>query len=70
MNWISVADAALMVNRSERTIYNWIRQGLIRYRIGDTGATEVDGRHLFEVEPTVKRGRPPGSADRQPRRAS
>lgn len=64
MNWISVADAATMVNRSERTIYNWINQGIIRYRVGDTGSTEVDGRHLFEVEPTVKRGRPKGSVDR------
>lgn len=59
--WILVSDAAALVGRTEWTIYDWIRKGRVRSDLDTYGRTVVDGRHLLEVEPTVRRGRPRGS---------
>ncbi|MFF9565754.1 hypothetical protein ACF1AJ_20565 [Leifsonia sp. NPDC014704] len=60
--WVSVADAAVLANRSSRTIYSWVEQGLLDTRTDDSGKTTVNGRQVLAVEPTVKRGRRPRSA--------
>lgn len=60
--WITVAEAAIAAGRSLSTMYEWIESGKVRSRVGDDGILRIDGQHLVEVEPTVRRGRPRGSA--------
>lgn len=60
--WVSVADAALLAHRSERTVYAWVRAGRVQARRGDGGATTVLALDVLEAERTVVRGRPTGTA--------
>lgn len=60
--WITVPEAAQLAHRGQWTIYDWIRKGRLRTRHDAAGRMLVDGAQLLEVEPTVKRGRPAGSA--------
>jgi excisionase family DNA binding protein len=60
--WITVDDAAKAVNRSKRTIYNWINSGHLRALQDEQNRTVVNAKQLVEVEPTIRRGRPIGSA--------
>jgi hypothetical protein len=61
MTWITIADAAKLAGRSQRTIYNWINAGRLAQRYDDLGRKCVESVRLLEVEATVQRGRPVGS---------
>lgn len=61
-HWITIPEAALIANRSARTIYAWIEKSLLSTDIREDGTTVVNGRDVLHVESTVKRGRRPGTA--------
>lgn len=63
MTWISIADAAKIAGRSQRTIYNWINAGRLATDADAHGRLRVDDRRVLEVEATVQRGRPIGSVN-------
>lgn len=60
--WVTVREAMTIAGRSRTQIYNWIALGHVRAarRLDDT--LVVDADHLREVEPTIRRGRPIGTA--------
>ncbi|WP_349862631.1 helix-turn-helix domain-containing protein [Leifsonia sp. WHRI 6310E] len=60
--WITVPQAATLVGKSQKTIYNWIAAGHLKTDMNEAGATTVSGRQVLAVEPTIKRGRRPGTA--------
>lgn len=60
--WITIDDAATLAGRSSRAIRYWISNGLLKANTNDQGVTTVSARQVLAVEPTVKRGRPVGSA--------
>lgn len=60
--WITIDDAATLAGRSSRAIRYWISNGLLKTRTNDAGVTTVSARQVLAVEPTVKRGRRPGTA--------
>lgn len=60
--WVSVADAALLVNRSPDAVYSWVRQGKLRAQRDHVGRTFVQARDVLRVESSQRLGRPVGSA--------
>lgn len=58
--YLSVADAALLVNRSAKSVYTWIRQGKLRAHKDSLGRSFVVARDVLRVEADQKRGRPRG----------
>jgi hypothetical protein len=66
--WVTIPDAAILANRSPRTIYSWIDRGLLATRTNDSGQTVVQGTKVLALEPTIRRGRRRGSA--RPRHAA
>jgi len=63
--WITVKEAALLVGRAPRTIYEWIDNGRLATRLNSDGILEVLSKALLRVEPTVRRGRPRGVPTRR-----
>lgn len=63
--WVTVAEAAILVGRDKRQIYRWINGGRLATRINVDGVTEVLSKAIARVEGEVKRGRPRGSATRR-----
>ncbi|MGI6878816.1 helix-turn-helix domain-containing protein [Microbacterium sp. gxy059] len=59
-NRLSIDAAALATGRSRRTIYRWIRDGILRAHDSGT-ALEVTLPDVMKAEARVKRGRPRGS---------
>ena len=59
--WITVAEAATLAGRHPSQIYRWIERGRLASRTNDSGVTQVLGKAVLRIEPTVKRGRPRGS---------
>ena len=55
---ITVAEAALIAHRQPRTIYDWIRAGLLASHQGDYGEIRLDGMEVLIVEETRRKGRP------------
>lgn len=66
--WITIAEAALLVGRDKRQMYRWIENGLLASRVGSDGVTEVLSKAVLRVESVVKRGRPKGSASKNGRK--
>jgi hypothetical protein len=60
--WVPPADIASLVGRTGRTIYAWAKANKIRSRLSPSGSLEVDAAEVIAYEPTVRRGRPPGTA--------
>lgn len=63
--WITVAEAAALVGRSKRAIYDWIRTNRLATRKNDVGVTEVLSKAVRRIETEVVRGRPPGTPNRR-----
>jgi alpha-D-ribose 1-methylphosphonate 5-triphosphate diphosphatase PhnM len=68
MTWITVPDAMTLVGRSRTQIYDWAARGRVRARRNADNVLVIDAQHLLEVEPTVIRGRRPGTARPKPTR--
>lgn len=60
--WVAVPEAAKLAGRQPRTVYEWVQSGKLRSRVGENGTIEVDAAQVVDVEPTIRRGRPRGSA--------
>jgi excisionase family DNA binding protein len=55
---LTVAEAAMLINRSTDAVYKWIREGKLAYKYDVDGLKKVDGRELMALEPKLRRGRP------------
>jgi alpha-D-ribose 1-methylphosphonate 5-triphosphate diphosphatase PhnM len=62
VKWITVPEAMNLVGRSRTQIYDWVARGRLRTARTADNTLVIDAMHLLEVEPTVRRGRRPGSA--------
>lgn len=62
MKWITVAEAMNLAGRSRTQIYDWVARGRLRTARAADNTLLIDALHLLEVEPTVRRGRRPGTA--------
>lgn len=60
--WVTVKEAAVLVGKSVRTIYEWIENDRLATRIDAQGRMVVLSKAILRVEPTVRRGRPRGRA--------
>lgn len=60
--WVSPAEAATIVGRTARTVYAWARADKVSHRLSPAGSLEVDAVDVLAYEPTVRRGRPAGTA--------
>lgn len=61
-DWLTVAEAAEIVNRSKDAVYLWIRQGKLRAQKDALGRSFVLARDVLRVEADQKLGRPSGTA--------
>lgn len=60
--WLSVSDAAVLVNRDKSAIYRWIRAGMLPTHRDARGRSYVQAQDVLRVESQQKLGRPTGSA--------
>jgi len=60
--WLTVAEAALVVGRHPRNVYRWIEKGILRSETAIDGSFRVPAKDVIRVESVTKRGRPKGSA--------
>jgi hypothetical protein len=58
--WITIAEAAVLVGRHRSRIYAWIDQGRLATRVNAEGVTEILAKAVRRIESEVKRGRPRG----------
>lgn len=63
--WVTVKEAAALVGRAPRTIYEWIENDRLAWRLNGDGILEVLSKAVIRVEPTVRRGRPRGIPTRR-----
>lgn len=63
--WITVKEAALLVGRAPRTIYEWIEDNRLPSRRNSAGVLEIPSTAVVRIEPTIRRGRPRGVATRR-----
>lgn len=63
--WVTVAEAAVLVGRAARTIYEWIENDRLATRLNSEGVTEVLSKAVIRIEPTIRRGRPRGIPTRR-----
>lgn len=59
--WVSVADAARLVNRSPAAVYLWIRQSKLQPQRDNLGRMFLQASDVLRVESEQLRGRPRGS---------
>jgi hypothetical protein len=62
---VTVKEAALLVGKAPRTIYEWIENDRLATRLNGDGVTEVLSKAVIRIEPTVRRGRPRGIPTRR-----
>lgn len=62
--WLTVAEAAVIVGRHPRNVYRWIEKGILRGTTDSHGTLTVLARDALRVESVTRRGRPRGSAGR------
>lgn len=62
MTWITVPQAMGLVGRSRTQIYDWAARGIVRTTHSHDNTLVIDAEHLLEIEPTITRGRRPGTA--------
>ncbi len=63
--WVTVKEAAVLVNKAPRTIYEWIEDDRLAFRRNADGVLEVLSKAVVRIEPTVRRGRPRGIPTRR-----
>lgn len=63
--WVTVKEAAFLVGKAPRTIYEWIENDRLASRTNTDGVLEVLSKAVVRVEPTVRRGRPRGVPTRR-----
>ena len=63
--WITVAEAAILVGRHPSRIYAWIDQGRLATQVNPAGVTEVLSKAVRRIESEVRRGRPRGTPTRR-----
>lgn len=63
--WVTVAEAALLVGRHPSRIYAWIDQGRLKATANVDGVIVVSARAVRRIESQVRRGRPRGRASRR-----
>ncbi len=56
--WVTVAQAAPLMGRTERTIYLWIDDHKVTPRKNDDGLLIIRYGALLAAEAEIKRGRP------------
>ena len=62
--WVTVAQATVLVSREKRQLYRWIDDGRLAARKNDRGVTEVLAKAVQHIERDIKPGRPRGLASR------
>lgn len=63
--WVTVAEAAVLVGKSRRTIYEWIENDRLATRTNTDGILQVLSKAVVRIAPTVTRGRPRGTPTRR-----
>lgn len=66
--WLTVAEAAVLVGRSQRSIYRWVESGSLGSRVEPDGSMRVRSADVRRAESVVRRGRPRDTASRNGRR--
>lgn len=64
-DWVTVSEAATLVDRHVSQIYRWIDAGRLATRTSANGVTQVMYKAVLRIEPEVRRGRPRGSVGRR-----
>lgn len=60
--WVTAKEAAALIGRHVSQIYRWIDAGRLATRVRADGVTVVLSKAVLRIEPSVKRGRPRGTA--------
>lgn len=63
--WVTAKEAAVLIGRHVSQIYRWIDAGRLATRVRADGVTVVLSKAVLRIEPSVRRGRPPGKAGRR-----
>lgn len=63
--WVTVKEAAVIVGRAPRTVYEWIQRDKLATRVNGSGATEVLSKAVVRIEASMRRGRPRGVPTRR-----
>ncbi|WP_396657593.1 helix-turn-helix domain-containing protein [Microbacterium oxydans] len=63
--WVTVKEAAVLIGRPVSQVYRWIDAGRLATRVRADGVTVVLSKAVLRVEPSVRRGRPRGTARRR-----
>lgn len=58
--WITVADAATLIQKKPTTIYEWIKNGELTATVGDDNIKRVNGRRVLMIDASKRPGRPAG----------
>lgn len=56
--WLSIKEAAYVVNRDKSRLYRWIDKGWLAWRKDNDGLLEVASADVLRVEAVTQRGRP------------
>lgn len=65
--WLTVKEAAVLIGKSPRAIYEWIENGRLAVRRDAKNRMTVLAKAVLRIEPTVRRGRPRGRVSRKMR---
>ena len=57
-DWLSIVEAAYVVNRDKSRIYAWLDKGILTWRRNDEGFLEVSSADVQRVESVTRPGRP------------
>lgn len=63
--WITVKDAAALIGKSTRAIYEWIEDDRLAVRRDGKNRMTVLAKAVLRIEPTIRRGRPRGKPTRR-----
>lgn len=63
--WVTAKEAAALIGRHVSQIYRWIDAGRLATRTNAEGVTQVMSKAALRIEPSVRRGRPRGTASRR-----
>jgi len=56
--WLSIKEAAYVVNRDKSRIYQWIDKGWLAWRKDLEGFMQVASEDVLRIESVTRRGRP------------
>ena len=63
--WVTVKEAAVLIGKKPRTIYEWIQGDRLATRLDAQGRMTVLAKAVQRIEPTIRRGRPRGKPTRR-----